>query len=97
MRPSSLHLVHMGADRMLWTFDRNTQKLLKYDLEGRLQYAWGAVGDFPGTLWGVHGMSVDQEGNFYVAEVDVGSVQKFRPRAGANPAYLVSKPARLAI
>ena len=50
-------------------------------------YAWGAIGDFPGTLWGVHGMSVDQEGNFYVAEVDSGRVQKFRPRAGANPAY----------
>ena len=82
----------MGADRMLWTFDRNTQKLLKYDLEGRLQYAWGAIGDFPGTLWGVHGMSVDQEGNFYVAEVDSGRVQKFRPRAGANPDFMVSKP-----
>src|SRR5438876_6124140 len=33
--------------------------------------------------------SVDQEGNFYVAEVDNGRVQKFRPRAGANPAFLV--------
>ena len=90
--PSSLHLLHMGADRMIWTFDRNTQKMLKYDQEGHLQYAWGAVGDFPGTLWGVHGISVDQEGNMYVAEVDGGRVQKFRPRAGANPAYLISKP-----
>jgi sugar lactone lactonase YvrE len=92
VRPSSLHLLYMGQDRMLWTFDRDTQKLLKYDLEGRLQYAWGTVGDFPGTLWGVHGMSVDQEGNFYVAEVDAGRVQKFRPRVGANSAYLVGKP-----
>jgi sugar lactone lactonase YvrE len=92
VRPSSLHLLHMGSDRMLWTFDRNTQKLLKYDLEGRLQYAWGAIGDFPGTLWGVHGMSVDQEGNFYVAEVDSGRVQKFRPRQGANPDFMVAKP-----
>jgi DNA-binding beta-propeller fold protein YncE len=92
VRPSSLHLLYMGQDRMLWTFDRNTQKLVKYDLEGRLQYAWGAVGDFPGTLWGVHGMSVDQEGNFYVAEVDSGRVQKFRPRPGANPDFLVGKP-----
>ena len=92
VRPSSLHLLYMGQDRMLWTFDRDTQKLVKYDLDGRLQYAWGAVGDFPGTLWGVHGMSVDQEGNFYVAEVDSGRVQKFRPRAGANPEFLVAKP-----
>jgi hypothetical protein len=49
-------------------------------------------GDFPGGFWGVHGISVDQEGNFYVAEVDSGRVQKLRPREGANPAFLVSKP-----
>jgi hypothetical protein len=90
--PSSLHLFYMGEDRMLWTFDRSTQKMLKYDLEGHLQYAWGAVGDYPGTLGGVHGISVDQQGNLYVAEVDSGRVQKFTPRQGANPAYLVAKP-----
>ena len=28
----------------------------------------------------------------YVAEVDAGRLQKFRPRAGANPAYLIGKP-----
>jgi len=32
------------------------------------------------------------EGNLYVAEVDNGRVQKFRPRAGANPNYLMAKP-----
>jgi sugar lactone lactonase YvrE len=91
VRPSSLHLIQIGADRMLWAFDRSTQKMLKYDLEGHLQYAWGTVGDFPGTLWGVHGMSVDQEGNLYTAAVDSGLFQKFVPRPGANPAYLMSK------
>ena len=90
--PSSLHLLYIGADRNIWTFDRSTHKLLKYDQEGHLLYAWGTLGMFPGALWGVHGMSVDQEGNLYVAEVDSGRVQKFRPKAGANPDYLVSKP-----
>ena len=52
------------------------------------------MGSFPGALWGVHGMSVDQEGNLYVAEVDNGRVQKFRPRAGANPDYLMAKPVK---
>jgi len=89
--PSSLHLVEIAADGTLATFDRNTHKMLKYDLDGRLLYAWGTVGDFPGTVWGVHGMSVDQEGNLYVAEVDAGRFQKFRPRAGANAAYLIGK------
>jgi len=35
-------------------------------------------------------MSVDQEGNLYLAQVDnKGGVQKFVPREGANPDYLV--------
>jgi hypothetical protein len=44
----------------------------------------------------VHDISVDQEGNVYVSEVDKGGAQKYRPRAGANPAYLVGKPWRSA-
>jgi hypothetical protein len=90
--PSDIHLIYIGADRTIWAFDRTTNKMLKYDLDGHFLYAWGTWGDFPGGFWGVHGFSVDQEGNFYVAEVDSGRVQKFRPRAGANPAFLVSKP-----
>jgi hypothetical protein len=43
-------------------------------------------------MWGVHGMSVDSEGNFYTAEVDAGRVQKFRPLPDANPNYLVDAP-----
>ena len=49
--------------------------MLKYDLEGHFLYSWGVWGDFPGGFWGVHGFSVDQEGNFYVAEVDSGRVR----------------------
>ena len=41
-------------------------------------------------------MSVDQEGNFYVAETLNGRVQKFRPRKGANPEFLVGVPVRSA-
>ena len=55
-------------------------------------YEWGSQGDWPGALWNVHGMSVDQEGNLYLAEVNNGRAEKFRPRAGANPALLVGKP-----
>ena len=90
--PSDIHLLYMGADRYIWAFDRGTSKVLKYDQEGHFLYSFGTWGDFPGGFWGVHGMSVDQDGNFYVAEVDSGRVQKFRPRPGANPAYMVSKP-----
>jgi DNA-binding beta-propeller fold protein YncE len=90
--PSDIHLFIIGADRSLWAFDRGTSKMLKYDLDGIFQYAWGTWGDFPGGFWGVHGLAVDQAGNFYVAEVDSGRAQKYRPRPGANPAFLVGKP-----
>ena len=90
--PSDIHLIYIGADRTLWAYDRGTSKMLKYDLNGHFLYSFGVWGDFAGGFWGVHGFSVDQEGNFYVAEVDSGRAQKFKPRAGANPNYLVSKP-----
>ncbi len=94
VKTNGLHLLYIGQDRNVWTFDRAMQKMLKYDQEGHLLYAWGSMGMGPGYLWGVHGMHVDQEGNLYVAEVDSGRVQKFRPRPGANPAFLVAKPVK---
>jgi hypothetical protein len=90
--PSSLHLLYIGSGKTIWTFDRTTNKMIEWDLQGHLLYSWGSMGRFPGGLWGVHGLSVDQDGNLYVAEVDSGRVQKFRPKAGANPAFLVAKP-----
>jgi DNA-binding beta-propeller fold protein YncE len=90
---SDIHVIHvMGG--ALWAADRGTNKIIKWDLDGRLRYTWGTFGDFPGGLWGVHGMSVDEDGNFYVAEVGNGGVQKFRPRPGANPSMLVGQPTR---
>jgi DNA-binding beta-propeller fold protein YncE len=94
--PSDVHMFSITSDGYLWAADRGTNRILKYDLSGNFMYSWGTWGDFPGGMWGVHGMSADQDGNFYVAEVDNGGAQKYRPRAGANPAYLVGKPIRSA-
>jgi peptidylamidoglycolate lyase len=91
--PSDIHLIYMDGSRFLWAFDRASSKMIKYDLKGNFMYAWGAWGNFPGAFWGVHGISVDSAGNLYVAEVDNGGAQKYRPRAGANPAFLFTKPA----
>jgi DNA-binding beta-propeller fold protein YncE len=90
--PADIHLLLITADGYLWAADRGTNKILKYDLDGNFLYSWGTWGTFPGGFWGVHGMSVDRDGNFYVAEVDTGRVQKFRPRADANADYLVGPP-----
>jgi DNA-binding beta-propeller fold protein YncE len=94
--PSDVHLFNIYTDGYLWAFDRGTSKMLKYDLNGNFMYSWGTWGDFPGGFWGVHGFNVDQEGNFYTAAVDSGGMQKFRPRKGADPSFLIGKPLRVA-
>ncbi len=89
---SSVYFIYMSADRHLWAADAATSKILEYDLNGHFLYSWGTLGDWPGSLWGVHEMSVDQEGNLYVSEVEAGRAQKFTPRKGANPDWIVGRP-----
>jgi hypothetical protein len=89
---ANTQFLYIGEDRNLWMSDDRTWKIVKYDLEGHLLYAFGSQGDWPGGMWNVHGMSVDQEGNLYIAEVANGRAQKFRPRAGANPDFLLATP-----
>jgi peptidylamidoglycolate lyase len=89
---SSVNFLYISADRHLWAADDRDSKIVEYDLEGHLLYAWGTLSDNPGGLFNTHGMSVDQEGNFYVAEVGNGRAQKFRPREGADPSKLLGKP-----
>ena len=89
---ANTQFLHIGEDHNLWVSDDRTWKILKYDLEGHLLYAWGSQGAWPGGMWNVHGFTVDQEGNLYIAEVANGRAQKFVPRAGANPDFLVAKP-----
>jgi peptidylamidoglycolate lyase len=91
-QPSSVNFLYISANRQLWAFDDTTSKIVRFDMQGHLLYAWGALGDYPGGLFNIHGASVDQEGNLYVAEVANGRVQKFRPRPGANPEFVVGKP-----
>jgi len=90
-RPASVHMFIITDDGYLWTADRGTHKIVKYDLDGNFLYAWGTHSEAPGGISGVHGMSVDADGNLYLAQVDnKGGVQKFVPREGANSDLLVS-------
>ncbi len=90
--PAEVYSIYMGKDGNVWGADHTTSKMIKWDAEGHFLYSWGSFGDHPGGFWGVHQISVDQEGNLYVAEVNNGRVQKFRPRPGANPEFLLSTP-----
>jgi hypothetical protein len=86
------HLI--TTDQMLWVSDGGTMRVLKYDLNGKYLYGWGGPGGYQGGLNGPHSLTVDQEGNLYLAEVFNGRVQKFRPKKGADPAKLVGQENR---
>ncbi len=95
-KPSTPQFLYMAADRSVWIADGTTAKIIKFDLDGHYLYSWGSQGDWPGALWNVHGMSVDPAGNLYLAEVNNGRAEKFRPRPGANPALLIGQRMRAA-
>ena len=80
--------IRISEDQSLWVFSGPLDKMLKYDLDGHLLYAWGTHGTIPGLFWAVHEFSADAEGNLYTAEVFGGRSQKFRPRPGADPTHV---------
>ena len=84
------HLL-VSQDQHLWVSDGMTNKILKYDLTGKLLSSWGTFGTMPGAMWGPHQFSVDGENNLYIADVHVGRVQKFRPKPGVDPALVVGQ------
>jgi hypothetical protein len=77
-------------DDHVWVADWTTDRLVKYDLEGRYILDIGGPGAEPGRFDGVHQIHVDQEGNLYVTEVSNDRSQKFRPRPDADPAQLIA-------
>ena len=89
--PAHIYTMAMSGDGYLWGSDAGTFQLVKWDLNGKYQYSWGYLGDAPGAIFAAHQFSVDQEGNFYVAETAGGRAQKFRPLRGADPAKLISR------
>ena len=91
----SLPYAHfISSDQYLWVADGGTHRILKYDLDGNYLYGWGGPGGLPGQFQGPHSLTVDQEGNLYVAEVFAGRVQKFRPKRNADPNKLVGQELR---
>ena len=82
-------MIQISKDQHMWVSDGEYNKILKYNLDGQLLYSWGTFGDAPGHLWGPHFFTTDSEGNLYTADAFGGRAQKFRPRKGADPRYLV--------
>jgi len=78
-------------DQYIWAGDAGTNRVLKFDLNGNFLYSWGAPGPQPGRLNCPHGLSTDQEGNFFIADCFGGRVQKFAPQPNADSGKLVGQ------
>jgi sugar lactone lactonase YvrE len=99
-RPNSLHV---DAEGDIWVVDGRAGmgRLLEFNADGVLQDSWGVGGAVcapagpqcvPGAMSNPHGMSVDVEGNLYIADYNNNRVLKFAPRPGADPARMVGQP-----
>ncbi len=77
------------SDDFVWVADWTTDRLVKYDLNGRYILDIGGHGALPGQFDGVHQIDVDQEGNLYVTEVANDRSQMFRPKPDADSAKLI--------
>ena len=86
-----LNDIFVGADDRVWVVDGTNARLLQFDRDGHLLYWWGTYGTQPGQFWEPHQVSVDADGNLYVADSFGGRTQKYRPRPGADRSQLLLK------
>lgn len=76
-------------DGFVWASAAGYNRFAKYDRTGRLLYHWGLFGAEPGLMDNPHQWCVDGDGTLYVADANNDRVQKFVPKAGADPAHLI--------
>ncbi len=83
------HSMLMSADEHVWAVDSLTDRIVKFDLSGHVEFSFGQFGTRPGYTWAMHQISADSDSNLYLAEVFGGRTQKYRPKPGADPTKLV--------
>jgi peptidylamidoglycolate lyase len=86
--------IKITADGMAWVVSGRGNRLLQYDTRtGRLVTYWGTYGTGPGQFDDPHYISVDSEGNLYVAifsNEKVG-VEKYVPRPNADRSRMIGQ------
>jgi hypothetical protein len=55
----------------------NTNRIAKFDKDGRFIAQWGSTGSGPGQFTGVKAIAIDAQGNVYVADVGNKRIQVF--------------------
>jgi hypothetical protein len=92
--------IYIDEREGVWVVSAVLNRILKYNLQGELQTYFGAYGGtrggFPGGLARPHQMTVDPAGNLYIASYDGPWLNKFTPRADADPNDIVGQPLLLA-
>ena len=87
--------VFIDENDAVWVISARLNRILKYSLQGELQYYWGAFGGtrggFPGGLSRPHQLDVDQNGNVYIVSWDGGWADKFIPKPDADPSKLIGR------
>ena len=80
----------------VWVLSTTLNQILEFDLNGVLQYQFGAYcctrGGFVGGFSRPHQMAVDPEGNLYVTQYDGGYITKYTPKPDADPDRIVGQP-----
>jgi sugar lactone lactonase YvrE len=84
--------IMITADQHLIVGTLNTNKMLKYDLSGKLISVFGTYGNGPGQIDGIHGFCTDSNGVLMISETFGGRVQRFVPKAGADKNLLIGAP-----
>lgn len=80
------------TDQSIWVTALNPVKIVQFDLEGNQEYLFHLPDEGPVRWIEMHSLSVDDDGNLYGTDNQLGRIQKLVPRADANPANIVGKP-----
>jgi sugar lactone lactonase YvrE len=89
---ASLDCIYFGPAGFLYGSTGRGNKIIKLGPDGRRLLTWGSAHSSPADIEGnvrrppgqfnvAHGLSLDRDGNLYVAEPRGQRVQKFRPRS----------------
>jgi peptidylamidoglycolate lyase len=84
--------IEISQDQFAWVSDSANNRMLKYDLAGKLLTYWGIAGQDAAGLDDPHQFSIDSEGNLYIADAYNYQVKKFTPKPNVDRGRLVGQP-----
>jgi hypothetical protein len=95
--------IFIDENNAVWVLDATLNRMLKYSLEGELLDYFGAYAKvsslgrsgWTGGMSLPHQMDLDSDGNLYVAQFSGPWLDKYMPRADADPKRLIGQMVRI--